>query len=578
MRISKLKVLSLVFLVTAGLMAVMLGDGLAAGKRNPILPYVPKRESRQKPKTAPNKDKLILNARSRVETFDGSSEFKVVNNKLKWSPSETAIIICDMWDQHWCKSATRRVAEMAPRMNRFIGKARKKGVLIVHAPSGTVDYYKDHPARKRAESAPKAANLPTDISRGCRRLEAEKKGKWPIDQSDGGCDCEPKCKGGSPWRKQVDTVDIRDEDAITDSGVETWNLFEERGIKNVILVGVHTNMCVVGRPFGLRNMAKFGKNVVLCRDLTDTMYNPRMWPYVSHFSGTDLVIEHIEKFICPTITSTVFTGQPPFRFKNDKRPLVVFISAESEYDADRSLPELAHELEEKYGLCCEILQSSTKRHGEERNDIPGMQVLIEADLAVLFVRRRALPAEQMKYFRDYLNSGKPLIALRTSSHAFAARGYIPKGLKQWSNFDREVLGCHYKGYWLGETLVTIVPKAANHAILKGLRGPYQVRETIYKSRPLAKSCQVLMMGRCVDGKGDNPRYRKKPGESVPDEPIAWVNTYKGAKIFYTSMGNGRAAFRQPWFRGMIINAIFWAMDKPVPKVTAKVEASVSTNR
>ena len=63
-------------------------------------------------------------------------------------------------------------------------------------------------------------------------------------------------------------------DAISDSGVEIWNLLEERGINNVILLGVHTNMCVLGRPFGLRQMAKNGKNVVLMRDMTDTMYNP----------------------------------------------------------------------------------------------------------------------------------------------------------------------------------------------------------------------------------------------------------------------------------------------------------------
>ena len=94
---------------------------------------------------------------------------------------------------------------------------------------------------------------------------------------------------------------------------------EAEGIKNVILVGVHTNMCVLGRPFGLRRLASNAKNVVLCRDLTDTMYNPDMWPYVSHFEGTDLIIEHIEKWVCPTITSDQLLGDEPFRFENDTR-------------------------------------------------------------------------------------------------------------------------------------------------------------------------------------------------------------------------------------------------------------------
>ena len=517
--------------------------------------------------TTANNDKLILNARSRVETSQGSGEFIVVNEKLEPSPSQTAIIICDMWDRHWCKGATRRVAEMAPRMNKFISEVRKKGVLIVHAPSGTVGHYKDHPARKHAQSAPQAANLPAGMARGCRSLESEKKGKWPIDQSDGGCDCEPKCKGGSPWRKQIDTLDIRDEDAITDSGVETWNLFEQRGIKNVILVGVHTNMCVVGRPFGLRNMARFGKNVVLCRDLTDTMYNHRMWPYVSHFTGTDLIVEHIEKFICPTITSTVFTGQPPFCFKNDKRPRVLFIIAENEYDADKTLPEFARELQTKHNFFCEFaLGVSKASSSEERNNIAGMEALISADLAVVYVRRRALPSEQIKYLRDYVNSGKPVVALRTASHAFALRGNeLPEGLTDWPGFDAEVLGGNYHGHHGNKaedgprTYVWVKPGMESHPILAGVpTGEIFVRSWLYKTLPLAETTTVLMMGRVEDRK--------------PHEPVTWTNTSgAGGKVFYTSLGH-LEDFKLPWFRRMIVNAVFWTLDKPVTKV---VEATTA---
>jgi hypothetical protein len=121
----------------------------------------------------------------------------------------------------------------------------------------------------------------------------------------------------APWKSQHAGIKIRDEDVISDSGVEIWNVLEARGIKNVILLGVHTNMCVLGRPFGLRQMAKNGKNVVLMRDMTDTMYNPKASPYVSHFKGTDLIVEHIEKYVCPTITSDQIIGGTPFRFKGD---------------------------------------------------------------------------------------------------------------------------------------------------------------------------------------------------------------------------------------------------------------------
>jgi nicotinamidase-related amidase len=269
-----------------------------------------------------------LTLRSRVEE---KGEYRFQTKDQDWPAKKTAVIVCDMWDAHHCLNAVRREEEMVPRMNEFLSKARNAGALIIHAPSSCMDPYKDHPARKRAQAAPKAKNLPKDIDQWCRQIPSEEKGKYPIDQTDGGEDDDqaeheawhkkladmgrnPK----APWKSQHAGLTIKDEDAISDSGVEIWNLLEDRGIANVVLVGVHTNMCVLGRPFGLRQMAKNGKNVVLVRDLTDTMYNPKKAPYVSHFEGTRLIIEHIEKYVCPTITSNQLLGGSEFRFKGDK--------------------------------------------------------------------------------------------------------------------------------------------------------------------------------------------------------------------------------------------------------------------
>jgi hypothetical protein len=72
-------------------------------------------------------------------------------------------------------------------------------------------------------------------------------------------------------------------------------------------MGVHTNMCVLGRSFGIRQMVRLGKNVVLVRDLTDAMYDPRQPPFVSHTRGTEMVIEHIEKYWCPSVLSEDLT-------------------------------------------------------------------------------------------------------------------------------------------------------------------------------------------------------------------------------------------------------------------------------
>ncbi len=271
---------------------------------------------------------LSLTLRSRVED---NGTFRIVSKEQQWPAHQTAIIVCDMWDAHHCLNAVRREEQMVPRMNDVLEKARSWGVLIIHAPSGCMEEYKDHPARKRAQAAPKAKNLPNDIGQWCNKIPPEDKGKYPIDQSDGGEDDDLKEHEAwhkkladmgrnpkAPWKSQHAGLKIHDTDAISDSGVEIWNLLEGRGINNVILVGVHTNMCVLGRPFGLRQMAKNGKNVVLMRDLTDTMYNPKKAPYVSHFEGTRLIIEHIEKYVCPSITSDQIIGGEEFRFKGDK--------------------------------------------------------------------------------------------------------------------------------------------------------------------------------------------------------------------------------------------------------------------
>ena len=271
---------------------------------------------------------LVLKLRSCI---DENGSFRTVTKEQLWPADKTAIIVCDMWDAHHCLNAVRREEEMVPRMNEVLEKARGRGVFIIHAPSSCMDAYKDHPARKRAQAAPKAKDLPKNIEKWCDKIPAEEKGKYPIDQSDGGEDDDLKEHEAwheklasmgrnpkAPWKSQHAGLKIHDNDAISDSGVEIWNLVTDRGIGNVILVGVHTNMCVLGRPFGLRQMAKNGKNVVLMRDLTDTMYNPKSAPHVSHFEGTRLIIEHIEKYDCPTITSNQLIGGEEFRFKGDK--------------------------------------------------------------------------------------------------------------------------------------------------------------------------------------------------------------------------------------------------------------------
>jgi hypothetical protein len=178
-------------------------------------------------------------------------------------------------------------------------------------------FYEDHPGRKLAQSAPHVETA-KPLERWCY-LDKDHEPPLPIDDSDP-CDCERTWKKGDPvpWTRQNAALEIMDGDAITDSA-EAYYLMRQRGIQNVIVMGVHTNMCVLGRPFGIRQLVYQGLNVALMRDMTDTMYNPAQRPFVTHFEGTDLVIEHIEKHWCPTLTSADFLGGQAFRFPDDKR-------------------------------------------------------------------------------------------------------------------------------------------------------------------------------------------------------------------------------------------------------------------
>lgn len=266
-----------------------------------------------------NNDPLTLHLRSRTRAAD-KNEYTVTERAVQWAPTKTALIVCDMWDDHWCKSAARRVRELAGPMNEVVKLARSKGVFIIHAPSSVTNFYKDTPQRQLALKAPFAAT-PVPLAKAERWgtcwcwTDAKREGVLPIDDSDMGCDCAVKCTIREAWTRQTPAIQIAEGDAVTDNGQETWNLLAQRGIDKIIICGVHLNMCVLGRPFGIRQMVTLGKNVALLRDMTDTMYNPERPPGVSHFVGTDLMVEHVEKFWCPSITSTDLTAKPPFRFR-----------------------------------------------------------------------------------------------------------------------------------------------------------------------------------------------------------------------------------------------------------------------
>ena len=516
---------------------------------------------------------FTLDTRSRAR--DAAGDWAVRQQKVLWDAKATAVIVCDMWDLHHCKNAVGRVGEMAPRMNQLLNTARAEGALIIHAPSSCMDFYRDHPARKRAQDAPSAAVQPKAIGSWCHWIDqAEESQGYPIDHSDGGEDDDPAEHAawakhlakigrnpGSPWKRQVGLIEIdAGRDAISDSGIEIWNLLEARGIRNVLLVGVHTNMCVLGRPFGLRNMARNGKNVLLVRDLTDSMYNPARWPYVNHFRGTSLVVEHIEQRVCATTTSDQLLGGEPFRFRGDTPPHVVFMIGESEYNTASTLPVFGKKHLEYRGIRCTFVHVNEN----DPNDFADIGALKEANLLFLSVRRRTPPKAQLDLVRAHLAKGRPLVGIRTASHAFD-REPPGKHHARWAKFDDEILGVDYRNHYGNKppkdpaTVIQATAMGAKHPILTGVtHDAFEAKSHLYKNKPVAPTVSVLMAGTL-------------PGRDEINEPVAWTNEVNDSRVFYTSLG-GTGDFELPAFQRLLLNGVLWALEKPIPPADPRVLA------
>ena len=238
--------------------------------------------------------------RSRVQPFKGSDAWDEVAIARSFDPKTCAVVLCDVWDDHWCKKASQRCGVLAPKIDAAVKGLRDRGVFAIHCPSDTMDFYKDSPARRRALDAakwvrPKALVLPDP--------------PLPVDSTDGGCDDAPPSKFFKAWSRQHPAVAIDDaKDAVTDKGDEVMNLLHARGITTVFVAGVHTNMCVLHRSFAIKELTRNRFDCVLVRDLTDSMYNPERDPKVSHDEGTELIVRHVEKHWCPTCLSKDLPG------------------------------------------------------------------------------------------------------------------------------------------------------------------------------------------------------------------------------------------------------------------------------
>lgn len=244
---------------------------------------------------------LQLNLRSQdlIQDAGGYNTWQVHSVEQTWPADKTALLLCDVWDRHWCRGACERLEAMVERMDAVVKTVRAAGGQIVHAPSDTMDFYTDSPARKRALEAPQV-EPPADAEHVDPPL--------PVDAADHGSDTG-ESETHKAWHRQHAIIEIDEQrDIIADKGTEVYSYLQHQGIEHLLIMGVHTNMCILHRTFAIKQMVRWGVDVALIRDLTDAMYNPGMSPYVSHTEGTRLVIEFIEKFWCPSVESGDLLG------------------------------------------------------------------------------------------------------------------------------------------------------------------------------------------------------------------------------------------------------------------------------
>jgi type 1 glutamine amidotransferase len=218
---------------------------------------------------------------------------------------------------------------------------------------------------------------------------------------------------------------------------------------------------------------------------------------------------------------------------------IVLVSGEDEYRSAETLPAFAKSLETNYAFKTIYLERKPKP-----DTIAGLDALERADLLMVYARRMTLPEAELKQFQKYFESGKPVIGLRTASHAF----------QNWLVFDKQVLGGNYQNHYGKDFLpkIAVAPGGKGHPILRGVPDTFTSAGSLYRNTPLQANTTTLLTG------------------TIPDhtEPVAWTHQYKGARIFYTSLGHAKD-FEDEAFQRLLVNAIHWTLQKPAPGFPAK---------
>ncbi len=205
-------------------------------------------------------------------------------------PHRVGVIAVDVWNFHWCKTATMRVDAIVPRMNKALDAARALGMTVMLCPSDVVDNYVGYPQREAIFDLPKVT-VPALVDVTCP----------PVPDA-GGCACgRERCAVNYGWDGMHPALRIGESDLMPDTQAEVYAICQKQGLTHLIYVGFHTQVCLLGKPMGLKAMKSAGLNCMLARDMTDAHpgYDPER-----NFTpdlNTEQVVEHFEKHLAPTI-------------------------------------------------------------------------------------------------------------------------------------------------------------------------------------------------------------------------------------------------------------------------------------
>ncbi|TWU46104.1 hypothetical protein Poly51_54990 [Rubripirellula tenax] len=254
---------------------------------------------------------------------------------------------------------------------------------------------------------------------------------------------------------------------------------------------------------------------------------------------------------------------------DDDKPHVVLVVGTLHYSPELTMPAFAKELE-RFGFRTTVVMGDGNPEKKTENVLPGIEALADADLAIFFVRFLKLPDNEWQPIEDYFKSGKPVIGLRTASHSFK----YPNGHRRFSwndDFGRRVLGTPYIVHQTSETRISVIEEALQHPIMTNVKEKNWVSPgTLYLTR-LQDGCVPLVTG-SGDGKA---RTLKKAFGTIEVKPHesdvvawAWENEW-GSKVFGTSFGHP-GDFGEESFVRMLVNAVHWSVDRPLPSAAEKV--------